>query len=140
MEPTDAQRATGMAIVGRWVAEFRESTQQLNGYRIGGDWWRLSRRYPQVTPRVAAAWADLGYLPGEAEPLITQGITPECAREMGAIATDVAGSREEQAMQEIDRLKATGQFVDPRRARTRQDPSDPDRYEVDILPEGRIWE
>lgn len=68
--------ATAFALVGRYVREFAEQARQLNSYKIGGGWWKL--RIPAAT---AAEWANLGYLPEEAAPLIADGITPATVRD-----------------------------------------------------------
>lgn len=60
-----------MAEVGRYIAEFRRLSTRLNSHRIGGEWWKM--RQPAD---VAAGWANAGYLPGEAAPLIAAGETP----------------------------------------------------------------
>jgi hypothetical protein len=41
-----------------------------------------------VPPEAAGAWASLGYLPGEAAPLIAAGVTPAMAAEMEDLAVD----------------------------------------------------
>ncbi|MFI7608852.1 hypothetical protein ACIBTV_27580 [Micromonospora sp. NPDC049366] len=68
--------ATAFAIVGRYVRDFAARATQLNSYKIGGEWWKM-----RVPAEVAAEWADLGYLPEEAAPLITSGITPAMVRD-----------------------------------------------------------
>lgn len=129
-------RAAAVAA-GEWVRQFREKATKLNAYPIAGDWWRL-RLAPwrlRLPADEAAAWASLGYLPGEAAPLIAAGVTPQMAADLETIATDVAGSPEERAAQVIDRLVAGGILVDPARVRTRQDPNDPTHTIVNIDPE-----
>lgn len=132
LEPTTAP--------GRYVRTFRTTARGgkpgiLTEFGAAIGWYRAG-----VSLEDAVAWADRGFLPGEAASLIAQGVGPEMAGELEAIAVDVAGSAEEHAMREIDRLVATGAFVDPRRVRIEQDPYDPDVYDVHVLPEGETWE
>lgn len=68
MESIDA---TPLAILGRYIGEFRAASRQLNTSVIGGRWWKL-----RVDAQTAGDWANLGYLPEEAAPLIADGITP----------------------------------------------------------------
>lgn len=81
MEKSDA---TAFAVVGRYVREFAAQARQLNSYRIGGQWWKL-----RVPAEVAAEWANLGYLPEEAAPLIADGITPAMVRDVESPAGEV---------------------------------------------------
>lgn len=113
-----------------YAAEYMRTATQLATYRIARQWWEAS-----VPVADAAAWASLGYQPAEAAPLIADGITPEMAAATDDISATVAGSREEAAMQVIDRLVADGTLIDPRRVRQQQDPNDPDHTIVHIDPD-----
>lgn len=74
MEKSDG---TVLAILGRYIREFRSAATQLNTSRIGGQWWKL-----RVAASDAAEWANLGYLPEDAAPLIRDGITAEMVRDV----------------------------------------------------------
>jgi hypothetical protein len=106
------------------------ATQHVNS-RIARDWMESG-----VSAAQAAAWASQGYLPTEAAPLIAEGVTPQAAQDLDDIAEDVAGGREERALQVIDRLVADGTLVDPRRVRVQQDPNDGGHVLVHIDTDG----
>ncbi|MFG1872098.1 hypothetical protein [Micromonospora arborensis] len=126
------EKSDGIALaqVGRYVHEFASKATQLNDYRTGGRWWKL-----RVSADVAAAWANLGYLPERAAPLIAKGVTPETAGELNQVAQDIAGGPEQRAMQVVDGLVADGVVVDPIRVRQAQDPNDPQHTIVHITRE-----
>lgn len=103
-----------------YAREYLAGATQLATYRLAREWMEAG-----VPVRDAAAWASLGYQPGEATPLIAAGVTPHMAGEMDQIAVDLAGSPEERAAQSIDRLVADGALVDPQQVQVRQDRDDP---------------
>lgn len=121
-----------------FIHAFRAAATQLNGYRIAGDWARLAEALQAdnitLTAADAAHWASLGYLPGDAAPLILDGVTPDTAGEMDELATDLAGGSEQRAMQRVDELVADGVLVDPARVRQDVDPDDPDHIIIRIDP------
>lgn len=78
MEKSDA---AAFAIVGRYVKEYRQHAKQLNSFKTGGQWWKLRPAGNPVPAVDAAEWANLGYLPEEAAPLIADGITPAMVRD-----------------------------------------------------------
>lgn len=53
---------------------YRAIAAQLNTRAIIGDWYRAG-----IPAEIAAAWANAGYLPATALPLIAAGMTPEDA-------------------------------------------------------------
>jgi hypothetical protein len=85
-----------------------------------------------LTAAEAARWADAGYLPGEATPLIRDGVTPQTAGEIDELGTELAGGHEQRAMQVIDGLVRDGVLVNPTRVRQQQDPNDPTHVIVHI--------
>lgn len=101
------------------TAYYAAATQHCTS-RAAREWMEMG-----VPASHAAQWANAGYLPAEAAKLIEQGVTPETAREMDQLATDIAGGPEERAAQMVDGLVADGVLVDPRRVRQVQDPDDP---------------
>ena len=65
-----------------WLRAFTAADPaQLCTPQIAVDWWQLRERLLvdglDITPALAAAWADRGYLPAEAEPLIRKGEVPD---------------------------------------------------------------
>lgn len=124
-----------------FIQQFRDQAERLNSYAVAGDWMRLAERLDgdgiALTAGQAAQWATGGYLPGEAEPLIRSGVTPETADEMDAVATDIAGGSDERAAQIIDGMVRDGALVDPTLVRWREDPADPTHIIVDIDDAGR---
>lgn len=87
---------------------FREQATQLRSYPIALDWYRIDVGHAAgVTPEEAAAWANAGYLPQEARPLIVEGFSAEMATMIADIDRDDL-SPEEHAMRVLDRLYADG--------------------------------
>lgn len=102
----------GLREFGAYSSEYVTTATQHATYRAAREWMSTG-----VDAATAAAWASLGYLPGEAAPLIAAGVTPEMAAEMEQLDIDIAGSPEERAAQMIDRLVAEGVLIDPRQVR-----------------------
>jgi hypothetical protein len=109
----------GLREFGAYAEEYMAAATHLATYRRAREWMEAG-----VSAETAAAWANLGYLPAEAAPLIAAGVTPQMAGEMDRLADDIAGSPEERAAQLIDRLVAEGVLVDPKRVRRAQLPDD----------------
>lgn len=63
-----------MGII-EFIAAYRATATQLTDRAIARQWHATG-----ISPREAAAWADLGYLPGEAAPKIAAGVTAAQAR------------------------------------------------------------
>jgi len=116
-----------LRALSMYAETYMPSASQFATYRCAREWMEAG-----VPAEDAAAWASLGYLPTEAAPLITAGVTPQMAADLGEIDDTVAGSREERAAQVIDRLVADGILIDPRRVHIRQDPNDLHHTIVDI--------
>lgn len=55
-----------------YVTAYRATARQLAALPIIGRW-----RAAGVDPQTAAGWANKGYLPDEAAPLIADGVTPD---------------------------------------------------------------
>ncbi|MEU7591183.1 hypothetical protein AB0A95_33425 [Micromonospora sp. NPDC049230] len=99
MESIDA---TPLAALGRYIGEFRALSRQLNTSVIGGRWWKL-----RVDAAAAAAWANLGYLPEEAAPLIADGITPETVLDAETSAGRPTAAAVIRAMYATNRVRPT---------------------------------
>lgn len=96
-----------------FVKEFREAAHRLNTYAIAGQWMRLAETTPTLTAQEAAAWADLNFLPGEAAPLIAQGVTPDMVAAMEDAETTVDGGPEAHLRAAVLRLAEQGVIIDP---------------------------
>jgi hypothetical protein len=73
-----------------YVEEFRATARQLNSHRYAREWMEAG-----VPAADAAAWANLGYMPDEAEALIAAGRTPDQVAVTEAAEEAVAGGRDE---------------------------------------------
>ncbi len=69
-----------------YQSHVRANATQLNGYRIVGDWYRAG-----VPAADAVAWANQGFMPAEARPLIAVGITPQAYASRSQLADLAAG-------------------------------------------------
>lgn len=98
---------------------YRLATQHCTS-RIAREWMEAG-----VPVEQAAAWANLGYLPAEATPLMASGMTPETVTEMEQHAERPAGGAEALREQRIAQMVQAGEVVDPARAIRVQDPTDP---------------
>lgn len=83
--------------------EFRAAAHQLHNYKIGRLWFEAG-----VSATDAATWANAGFTPAEALPLIETGITVEMAT-----AGDGEGTSEQRAMDWIDRFREDPHLVVP---------------------------
>jgi len=118
-------------LVAEFVTAYRAAARQLYGPEHILGWLTLDLDVPAQD---AAAWANLGYMPAEAAPLIAQGITPAMALAAQEAAAAGAGSGG-YAMLRVDELVADGTIVNPRRVSTREDPDDPMHIIVTVRPE-----
>ncbi len=66
-----------------WSTAFLANARQLDQPAIGVEWYQMG-----VTALDAAAWANLGFLPGEAQPLIADGITPALYSQVNGLGND----------------------------------------------------
>lgn len=89
------------------------------------DYRAATREQLEAHAAQSARWASAGYMPGEAQRLIADGVTPETANELDDLAVDIAGGPDERAAQRIDELVRDGVLVDPARVVQTQDPDDP---------------
>lgn len=135
MNDADPAALAAMRIAVAFIDAFRTEATQLNGYRIAGRWWKL-RVAHNVTPSDAAAWANLGFLPEEAEPLIRDGISPQQHREMEDHAEGQAGGAEALAAMRIAELTGSGALLGEDDVIRVQDPHDP-RREI-IVPRDEL--
>ncbi|MFG2046113.1 hypothetical protein ACGFIW_01615 [Micromonospora sp. NPDC048935] len=119
-----------LARLRHYTAVYYAHATQHRTSRAAREWMEA-----EVPAAEAARWANAGYLPAEAEPLIADGVTPETATEMDQLADDLAGGPEARAMQVIDAMVADGTLVDPARVRQVQDPDDPTHTIVWISPD-----
>lgn len=110
-----------------FIKAFRATARQLNTHPIAGRWMRLREEIPTLTADEAAAWANLGYLPEEAEPQIRDGITAAAAREMEDHAAEQAGGPEALAAMRIAELLGSGAMLGPDDVTVVRDPFDPNR-------------
>jgi hypothetical protein len=117
-----------------FIKAFRDAASQLDTYAVAGRWMRLHEELPALTAQEAAAWADLGYLPEEAEPQIRSGITAAAAAEMEDHAERQAGGPEALAAMRVAELLAADGMLGPDDAVSVQDPTDPGR-EIVMLRE-----
>ncbi len=98
-----------------FIREFRDAARQLRDFSIAGDWmrlaWALRDNGIDLTAVDAAAWADLGFRPAEAAPLIASGISPATYREMEDHAEQQAGGTDAHAAERIAQMFADGSLV-----------------------------
>lgn len=66
-----------------YVHTYRARARQLTALPIIGQWRALA-----VGAELAAAWANRGYLPDEAAPLIADGVTPDLVASVEAAIRD----------------------------------------------------
>ncbi len=124
-----------------YLHTYRAEATQLGTGRIAREWMETmnfrtaTREQLEQHAREAAEWANLGYLPGEAAPLIADGITPAMVAEMEQHAEQAAGGPEALRAQRIQQMFDTGQLVDPARVIRVQDPIDPTVEIVDLRDE-----
>jgi hypothetical protein len=98
-EPTSAP--------GRYVRRYRTTARQLTDFSIALDWYKTG-----VPVDDAIAWADLGYMPGEAAAHIAAGRTPTEVAVAEAAEVAAAGGPEAHLR---DTLRALGDvmLIDP---------------------------
>lgn len=91
-----------------YAETYMPNAGQFSTYRDAREWMEAG-----VPAGDAAAWASLGYLPGEAAPLIAQDVTPQMVRAMDEAAVAVDGGREAHLRAEVMRLAEQGLIIDP---------------------------
>ncbi|TDC00779.1 hypothetical protein E1091_04200 [Micromonospora fluostatini] len=106
--------------LGRYWESYQPN--RFRTYRIAREWMEAG-----VAPEDATAWADLGYLPQEAAPLIADGVTAATAGELERHAEETAGGSEALREQRIQQMVDAGELLDPARVIRVQDPNDPTR-------------
>lgn len=113
-----------------FINEYRRLATQLNGYAIAGGWARLAEALEadgvELAAAEAAKWADHGYLPDEAGPLIASGITADRQAEIEQHQADQVGGHEALAALRIAELHAAG-MLGADDVVTVEDPFDPGR-------------
>lgn len=115
---------------GAYARAYMAAATQFGTYRLAREWMDAG-----VSAADAAGWANLGYLPEEAAPLIADGITPATVREMERHAEQAAGGRDALAAQRIQRMIDAGEIVDPAKVIRVQDPTDPTREIIALRDE-----
>ncbi len=110
-----------------FIPAYRAAATQHRDPRIAGTWWRLHQALDaagiELTADQAAAWADQGCLPGEAEPMIRAGITPQAYAEMETHAEEQAGGPD--ALAALRGAELLGRMLGPDDVVTVDDPIDP---------------
>lgn len=99
-----------------YIDEFRAHARQLRDHRTAREWMEMG-----VPATDAARWANLGYTPAEAEPLIRAGRKPTDEAVIEAAEEAVAGGRDELLRHRLHNL-GPNIIVDPDVA---------DRYRLD---------
>ena len=84
-----------------YKAAYQALATQLNDGKSALQWMEM-----EIEAAEAAKWANAGFTPGEAAPLITSGVTLEMATAM-----DGEGSQDEQAAAWIDRFRENPRLV-----------------------------
>lgn len=80
-EPTDAQARDAYAAAGAFIRRFQDATagrdipEAARTLKVGGRWYLAG-----VSVDDAVEWTALGFMPGEAAPLIAAGVTPAAQR------------------------------------------------------------
>jgi hypothetical protein len=122
-----------------FIKNFVRLARQLNTYAIAGDWMRLAVALEaagnELTAAEAATWANHGYLPEEAGPLIADKITADRQAELEQHAADQVSGHEALAALRIAELHAAG-VLSRHDVVTVQDPTDP-RREI-IMPRDEL--
>ena len=84
-----------------YVATYRATARQLATLPIIGQW-----RQAGVPADEAAQWANRGYLPAEAEPMIADGVSPDLVQ---AVETAICDDPLELAALTLDLMIGNGQ-------------------------------
>ncbi len=110
----------------RFLAAFRRHAHQLCTPRIGVDWWLLRRRLGAAFDGAeAAAWANLGFYPAEAEVNIAGGMTAAMYREAEDHAAQRARGGDALAAERIAGMLERGELVHEEDVVRIPDPTDP---------------
>jgi hypothetical protein len=113
--------------IAAWSKTFLARATQLCTPQLGAEWIRAG-----VSAEDAAAWANAGFLPSEAAPLIADGITPQMHAEMEAHAEEQAGGPEALAAVRIAELLGSGALLGPDDVIVVEDPEDPRRQIIAV--------
>jgi hypothetical protein len=71
-----------MAVRAQYIRTYQALATQLGDLPTALAWYRIDVGHADgVSAEDAAAWANAGYLPGDAAPYIIAGITPQMAAE-----------------------------------------------------------
>lgn len=110
----------------QFLAAFQRDARQLCTPQLAVDWWLLRRslRAP-FDGGEAAAWANLGFYPAEAEPHIAAGMTAATYREMEDHAEQRAGGGDALAAERVARMLECGELVGEADVVRIPDPVDP---------------
>lgn len=117
-----------------FIKAYRAAATQLGTYAIAGDWMRLAEQIPTLTAIEAAAWADLGFYPAEAEAHIRNHVTAAEFKAAEAEAERRAGGKDELAALRIAALLAQPGWIGPGDVITIVDPFDAGN-EIVVLPD-----
>lgn len=101
---------------------FLANARQLASPRIAVDWFLLG-----VSGEDAAAWANLGCMPGEAADLIAGGVTPQTYGELEDHAAEQVGGHDALAALRVAELLGSGELLGPDDVVTVEDPFEPGR-------------
>ncbi|WP_431728553.1 hypothetical protein [Verrucosispora sp. TAA-831] len=112
-----------------WTVYSATATQHCTS-RTAREWMEQD-----VPAEQAAAWANLGYLPDEAAPLIASGVTPATAAELEAHAEQAAGGRDALVAERIRQMADLGEIMDPADVVRIPDPTDPTREIITVRGE-----
>lgn len=114
-----------------FITTYRAAATQLNGYTIAGNWMRLAEALETagvtLTATEAARWADRGFLPEEAGPLILDGITADRHAELEDHTVEQAGGVDAHAAATIAEWLASGALLSEADVVRVADPFDPAR-------------
>jgi hypothetical protein len=104
-----------------WATVFLAEARQLDQPALGVQWFKMG-----VSASDAAAWANLGFYPDEAAPLIADGTTPQMQREIEDHAEAQASGPDALAAQRVAHMIETGLLVREDQVIRIPDPTDPD--------------
>jgi len=121
MDLLDMDRHQQAAALREWSRPFAASAHYLYQAPLGVFWFLMG-----VDPWEAAKWANQGYVPGEAAPLLAAGYTAATLWKVNRHAEQRASADYRGAYQHIIQGIARGHFINPAHAILAEDPDRPD--------------